>query len=151
MSQIIAIAEIAHRGNTRRERALGGKTHPQQQHRVRVRAHLCDRISTGVEAEVHVRVDQARQQCDVAEVHNFHLTWRLIGTGVHGTNAAILHHYEHVFQRTGAVKCPCGADSLPHRRSKVYCQWWWPGACSTSSSVSTSKPECSCSKSLEFT
>ena len=67
-SQVAAVSQVAHGGDACAEGGLGVAVHPGEKRGVVIGEHLFDRITGRVEHQMLMRVHQAGQQGDVAEV-----------------------------------------------------------------------------------
>ena len=106
--EVVAVTEVAHRGDARAQLGGGGLRHRLQHGVVVARSEGGDRVEPRVEREVHVGVDQAGQQGGVAEIE--HLG---IGGGRAGADLGdppVLDEHERVGVGGDAVEEAGGAE-----------------------------------------
>jgi hypothetical protein len=68
--QVIAVPKVADRGDSHGGSSLRGTVHPLQHRGVILRLEMGHRVVRGVEHQVLVDVDEAREQRDVAKIND---------------------------------------------------------------------------------
>ena len=106
--EVVAVAEVAHRGDARAQLGGGGLRHRLQHGVVVARGEGGDRVEPRVEREVHVGVDQPGQERGLAEVDQLGVGRR--GSGADLGDPPVLDEHERVDVGGDAVEEAGGAE-----------------------------------------
>ncbi len=97
--QVVAVTEVADRGDPGHQAGTGGQPHPFQDRVVGI-GDVTYRVVAGIEGQVDVRVDETGQQGRLAKVHHVNAR-RHRRPGLHRDDAAVVDQHDRSFDQSG--------------------------------------------------